>query len=216
MVKNGMNFALGAAIKKDKMRFREPAVSQLTAVPGFYGKRLPAIPRVGTVEIAAPSRTATTEDQRDPTTAQLTPRNKVTFYEDYQKNCTGNSFSPDGKQCRNPGDGWTALNGGFNSGAPESGNVWDDREKVIQASWSSPVTSRLLLEAGASSFNSRWGGQEPAGALMNFIPVVELIPGAPGSGGVPVGFYAYRAPWGFFGNTFGNDQQHNVWRASTT
>ena len=29
-------------------------------------------------------------------------------------------------------------------------------------------------------------------------------------------FFAYRAPWSFFGNTYGNDQQHNVWRASAT
>ena len=49
--------------------------------------------------------------------------------------------------------------GGFGSGSPESGNVWDDREKIVQATWTSPVTSKLLLEAGLSSFNSRWGGQ---------------------------------------------------------
>ncbi len=27
-------------------------------------------------------------------------------------------------------------------------------------------------------------------------------------------FFAYRAPWSFFGNLYGLDQQHNVWRAS--
>ena len=81
-----------------------------------------------------------------------------------------------------------------------------------QASWTSPVTNKLLLEAGLSSLNSRWGGQAPAGALMDFIPVVELVP-HPGSG-TPLPFYAYRAPWSFFGNLYGLDQQHNVWRAS--
>ncbi len=37
--------------------------------------------------------------------------------------------------------------------------MWDDREKIIQASWTSPVTNKLLLEAGLSSLNSRWGGR---------------------------------------------------------
>ena len=145
-------------------------------------------------------------------TDQLTPRNKLGFYYDYQKPCTGSSYSKDGDQCRQRGDDWIALNGGFNSGAPESGNVWDDREKIVQASWSSPVTNKLLFEAGLSSLNSRWGGQAPAGALMDFIPVVELV--AHPGGGVPVPFYAYRAPWSFFGNLYGLDQQHNVWKAS--
>ena len=76
------------------------------------------------------------------------------------------------------------------------------------------MTNRLLLEAGVSSFNSRWGGQEPGGALMDFIPVIELVP-HPG-GGVPLPFYAYRAPWSFFGNIADIDQQHNVWRASAS
>ena len=99
-------------------------------------------------------------------TGQATPRNKFSFYYDYQKNCTGSSYVKGGEQCRDRGDDWIALNGGFNSGSPESGNVWDDREKIVQASWTSPVTNKLLLEAGLSSFNSRWGGQEPAGALI--------------------------------------------------
>ena len=63
--------------------------------------------------------------------------------------------------------------GGFGSVSPESGNVWDDREKIVQTTWSSPATSKLLLEAGLSSFNSRWGGQIPAGALTGLIPVTE-------------------------------------------
>jgi hypothetical protein len=84
----------------------------------------------------------------------------------------------------------------------------------VQAAWNSAATNKLLLEAGLSSFNSRWGGQAPAGALLDQIPVVELIPSP--ANPVPVGFFAYRAPWSFFGNLYGNDQQHNVWRASAS
>ena len=93
-------------------------------------------------------------------TGQATPRNKLGFYLDYQKNCTGSSYAKDGEQCRERGDDWIALGASAASTAarPESGNVWDDREKIIQASWTSPVTNKLLLEAGFSSFDSRWGG----------------------------------------------------------
>jgi len=141
-------------------------------------------------------------------TGQLTPRNKLGFYFDYQKNCTGSSYVKGGDQCRDRGDDWTALGtlGGFGSASPESANVWDDREKIVQANWSSPATNQLLFEAGFSSFNSRWGGQTPSGALTDLIPVTELSTAA----GVPVGFFAYRG----FNPTTTNDQQHNVWRAS--
>jgi len=150
-------------------------------------------------------------------TGQLTPRNKLGMYYDYQKQCTGSSYSKDGQQCRQRGDDWTALGslGGFGSSSPESANVWDDREKIVQGNWSSPVTSRLLLEAGISSFNSRWGGQTPAGALTNMIPVTEFstaINPNTGEPFVPLGGFIYHG----FASATTNDQQHNVWRASGT
>src|SRR5262249_5650618 len=61
-------------------------------------------------------------------TWQATPKNKVAFYIDYTKNCTGSSVSGDG-QCRAPGDGWTASGPGIGPGvpntAPESGTILD-------------------------------------------------------------------------------------------
>src|SRR5437867_2299118 len=119
-------------------------------------------------------------------TGQVTPRNKVGFYLDYQQVCNGSAYAKGATQCRDRGDDWTALGsvggGFFGALAPESGNVWDDREKVTQASWSSPMTSKLLFEAGFSQFASRFGGMIPGGALTSFIPVQELSV----LGGVPV------------------------------
>ena len=46
------------------------------------------------------------------------------------------AFTKDGDQCRDRGDDWVALGaiGGFGSNSPEAGNqVWDDREKIVQA-----------------------------------------------------------------------------------
>jgi len=149
-------------------------------------------------------------------TGQLTPKNKLGFYYDYQKNCGGSSFDKGGDQCRSRGDDWVALGaiGGFGSVSPESGNVWDDREKIVQATWTSTVTNKLLLEAGLSSFNSRWGGQIPSGVNMDLTPVTETVAGLPGGGGsfVPVGNFTYRG----WNSAPSNDQQHNVWRASAS
>src|SRR5215470_6045249 len=145
-------------------------------------------------------------------TGQASPRNKVGFYLDYQQVCNGSAYAKGAEQCRDRGDDWVALGsvgaGFFGALAPESGNVWDDREKITQATWSSPVTSKLLFEAGFSQFASRFGGQIPGGALTDFIPVQEQST----LGGVPVGNFTYRG----WSSAASNEQFHNVWRASAT
>ena len=211
------SFALGGPIVKDKLWFygNLRSFGIMSDVAGQYGNKNAGDPNAWSYVEDRGIQARNANDKKIAAirlTGQLTPRNKLGFYEDYQKNCTGSSYEKGGKQCRDRGDDWIALNGGFNNGSPESGNVWDDREKIIQASWTSPVTNKLLLEAGLSSLNSRWGGTPPAGALLDFIPVVELV--AHPGGGVPLPFYAYRSQWSFFGNNYGLDQQHNVWRAS--
>ena len=132
---------------------------------------------------------------------------------DYQKVCNGSAFAQGAEQCRDRGDDWVALGsvgaGFFGALAPEAGNVWDNREKITQTTWSSPVTNKLLLEAGFSQFASRFGGQIPGGALTDFIPVQEQ---SARSAGVPVGNFTYRG-WTSAGS---NEQAHNVWRASAT
>ena len=49
----------------------------------------------------------------------------------------------------------------------------DSWQRVMQATWSSPVTSRLLLEAGASTYISKWGWMEQPGAILNLNQVQE-------------------------------------------
>ncbi len=75
-------------------------------------------------------------------------------------------------------------------------------------SWTSPVTNKLLLEAGYSQFLSNWGGQTPAGALdyAPFIPVTEQSTLA----GTPLNNFVYHG----FAGLGNNYQSHNVWRAS--
>ena len=83
------------------------------------------------------------------------------------------TYNDNDSSCRPRGSDWIAN--GSATASPESNTVYTDNLPldVLQASWSSPVTSRLLLEAGFSSFHSRWGWTPPPGALTNFIPVTE-------------------------------------------
>jgi len=145
-------------------------------------------------------------------TSQLTPRNKVGFYYDYQSVCGGSSFvqNADGA-CLSRGSDWVALGSLiFGGTSPESASVWDSREKIIQATWSSPITNKLLLEAGYSTFISTFGGQDPVGALTNLIQVTEQTANA--TTGVPVGNFVYRA----LDSRSVIDQAPNTWRASAT
>jgi hypothetical protein len=137
-------------------------------------------------------------------TSQLTPRNKVGFYWEYQANCTGSALVNTGDRCRDRGDNWIAL--GSPTTSPESGNMWPEREKITQATWSSPVTSRLLFEAGVSSFSSKWGGYIPPGAATNLVAVTEQSTAA----GVLAPNFTNRG----WASAPSNNQQHNVWRAS--
>jgi hypothetical protein len=110
-------------------------------------------------------------------TWQATPRNKLGFYIDYTRNCTGSSVTPDGGQCRSPGDDWTAsgppIGPGVLTTSPESGTILDARSKIIQATYTAPVSSRILVEAGFSSFWTEWGDIRPHGSAVNQIAVTE-------------------------------------------
>src|SRR5688572_648761 len=112
-------------------------------------------------------------------TYQATPRNKLGFYIDYTKNCSGGSYAPDSGQCRSPGEGWTASGPGIGPGvptsSPESGTIWDHPAKIMQATYSAPWSSRILVEAGFSSFWTEWGDIRPVGAAVDRIAVTEQL-----------------------------------------
>ena len=145
-------------------------------------------------------------------TDQVTPRNKVGFFADYTINCSGSSVVKDSGECRSPGDNWTASGPGIGPGvattSPESGTIWNAPLSIMQATWSSPISNRLLFESGYSDFRVRWGDVKPEGAPTNLIPVTEQSTNA----GVPMANYLYR---GWFAHPSQN-QRHATWRASLT
>jgi hypothetical protein len=139
-------------------------------------------------------------------TGQLNSRNKVGFFWEYQANCTGSALVNSGDACRERGDDWIAL--GTSTTSPESANMWPEREKITQATWTSPMTNRLLFEAGYSSFSSKWGGYIPPGSASGLVAVTEQSTAA----GVPVPNFTYRG----WNSAASNNQQHNIWRASVS
>ncbi len=118
-------------------------------------------------------------------TSQVTPRNKVGFYYDYQKQCNGSTTTTEKQDgaCRSRGTDWVAS-GTTTNVAPEAASgaqgtqggafgYANTYQSVIQATWTSPLTNKLLLEAGISSYMSKWGWMEPPGAILDLNQVVE-------------------------------------------
>ena len=81
-------------------------------------------------------------------------------------------------------------------------NYTDGRDIVSQATWSSPVTNKLLLEAGYATYASHWGWMPHPGAITNLVQMTTFTPT----------FRVYRG----IDNIFDNSQNPNTWRASAT
>ena len=159
-------------------------------------------------------------------TAQVTPRNKVGFFFDNQLQCNGSAMTQDANNnCRGRGTNWVAS--GTTSVSPEAASgaqgtvagafgYADSFQRVVQGTWSSPLTSHLLLEAGISTYISQWGWMEPPGAITNLNQVQEqaamsgvFADGTPWA--TPAGL-TYRAlDW-----NFNNMQNPTTWRASAS
>jgi hypothetical protein len=143
-------------------------------------------------------------------TWQATQKNKIGFYIDYTKNCSAGSYIDGGDQCRGPGDGWVATGPGVTPGtatvSPESGSIWDAPAKIMQASWTSPLSNRVLLESGYSAFYTDNGDPRPYGVLTDFIPVQEQSTGV----GVPFANFIYRG----FNPAPSSNQMHGTWKAA--
>lgn len=92
-------------------------------------------------------------------TWQASPRNKVNVFTDVQRNC----------DCRHTFSGFAAPE------AIGSMHFWPNF--LTQATWSSPRTSRLLLEGGASFMISHWPTSPQPGVSSTDIGTVELSNG---------------------------------------
>jgi len=201
------SYAMGGPVKRDRLWFYANIRDEgnHTEIPGLYANKFagdPAhwdyAPDLNVKARLASSKTIVSGRL----TSQLTPRNKVSFYYDYQWDCDQSSQSLT-EGCRPRGDDWTTGSIFGAAFSPESvSNYWDAREVISQATWSSPVTSRLLLEAGYSTFLSHWGWMKQPGAVTDLVGITTLAPV----------FRQYRG----VDNMLDNSQNPNVWRAAAT
>ena len=149
-------------------------------------------------------------------TAQVTPRNRVTFSHDYQRRCGGSTLRQDGDGCRQAGADWIASGRTFGADtvSPETFPGYHNFPyNTTQATYSAPISSRTLIEAGYSRFTygyARFGQAAPDG-LMDIIPVTETS----SQWGRPQ--FSYRAvfdPLDFGYND--NDALNSSWRAAVS
>jgi hypothetical protein len=143
-------------------------------------------------------------------TAQLTERNRLSFSQENQYLCEGSSLRAGGEGCRSAGSNWVAM--GTSTSSPEATSGYRDFPYyVTQATWSSPVTNRVLLEAGFSRFYYRYAGfgqvlaAVPDDAVTDLIQVTEQA-----------AIDGHRANFAYRGvNVYGdNNANPNNWRAS--
>jgi carboxypeptidase family protein len=199
--------ALGGPIKRDKLWFYGTVryFGQAQDIPGAYANANAGNPNAWTyvANTAITNRNAGSQNiYNGRVTWQANERNKLSFYEDYQGNCSQASYLSSSSACRDAGSNWLATGsfGAFQS--PEAFTTYNPKpQNVTQATWTSTVTSKLLLEAGFSSYVSRWGWMNPPGALTDFTQVTQLAP-----------FMQFRG----LDDYFNNFQSPNVWRASAS
>src|SRR4051812_44147516 len=102
-------------------------------------------------------------------TGQATQKNRVQLYVEHQQRCSGSTLKVGGDGCRQAGAGWVGQGRvfGANTGAPESWPGYHNFPyNVLQATWSAPLSSRTLFEAGVSRFHygfARFGMAPPDG-----------------------------------------------------
>jgi hypothetical protein len=218
------NLGLGGPVAKDRLWFyaniREEGSER--TVPGMFANANAGDPTKWTY-VADTSRPAVLAASYRITalrlTAQATPRNKFTVFYDQQIPCEGGAdkgFS--GDACRTSGDdeifaGSTAPPTPSASAiaAPETAGYRDFGNRVTQAKWTSPMSNRLLLEAGFGMYRSRYGGgQLPGLATENLIRVVEACAGGCAANGNIPGL-TYRAL-----NWTSNVNWNNQWNAAAS
>ena len=142
-------------------------------------------------------------------TAQVTPKNRVMFSHEYQSRCEGSTLTTGGDGCRQRGADWIAL--GSTTQSPEASTGYFKLPYyVTQATWTAPVTNKILFEAGFTRFaywTNNGPGQVPPDGTMKLIPVTEqsAIDGHPAN-------FAYRAVNSYFYNWANPDN----WRASVS
>jgi hypothetical protein len=151
-------------------------------------------------------------------TAQLSNKHRVTFNEEYQRRCEGSPLKVETTSgCNTRDAGWIAA--GTATVSPEANpNYFGNTPyHVTQTIWSSPVTSRLLMEAGFTYFSFSGGttGRVPPDGIFDLISVTEQSTAVNPATGLQ---YAPRANYVYRGVPTANPNYANPnnWHASAS
>jgi hypothetical protein len=160
-----VDFGLGGPIRKDKLWFfsNVRATGAYYLVPGMYPNlnEFDATKWTYQPDTAHNVLTATSNGNYDigslRLTLQATPRNKFGLFWDEQRPCAGASYSRDVNACEYQPTNGNRIGYNTSTASPETVGVWDQPTRAQQATWSSPVTNSLLLEAGFGTWLGRFG-----------------------------------------------------------
>ena len=217
------NFGMGGPIKKDRLWYFLQARDEGThhTVPGMFANLNAGDPTKWTyvADLSRPAALAGSfRTGAVRLTTQATPRNKFSLFWDEQLPCEGAAFSATAEACRHSGP--NEIIGGSTVAptpsasatlAPETGAYRHYGQRVQQATWQSPATNRILLEAGLGTYESRWGGTlMPGSPAGDFVRVTENCARGCAANGNIAGL-TYRSP-----NFSVNWQGSFNWRASAT
>jgi hypothetical protein len=144
-------------------------------------------------------------------TIQATPRNKFNIHWDWQVPCNGAAVTANADACRSQPDdavvGSLGLGGLTATSSPETAGYLHVLVQNRQFTWSSPVTNKLLLEAGLGSYVAKWGPNEaPGNPTRNLVRVQELS----ARNGAVAGLNYRSANWPE------NYDNPNTWRAAAS
>ena len=222
-----VNGAFGGPIKRDRLWFfgNVRNYGQHVEVPGVFANGNAGTDSfVYSPNQSIRARTATAQAIYSlRLTGQASQKDKLGFYIDQQYVCTGSALMTDADSCRPAGSDWVA-NGTANASPESTTNYVDNaRQRILQATWTRPHTSRLLLEAGYSSYLSRWGWMETPGSRTDLTPLIQQsaractaiapCPDGRSSGTlVPTANFTYRG----LDNFFDNKQNPHNWRANAS
>ena len=197
------DFAIGGPIMKDRLWFYSIVryLGNAQSVPGMYANanagNANSWSYVPNTDLQARSDSSNrTASMR--ITYQISQRNKLNLFWDEQRGCNGSSWIgvTGTGTCRDNPDGWIEAGAGSSATlAPETAIYSHGPQRIQQATWTSPISNKALLDVGISAYGARWGGNSsPGSPTLDFIQVREQGGSIPG--------LCYRAGSPLCGGTF--------------
>jgi hypothetical protein len=194
-----INVGVGGPIKQDTawffFQFRDQGSHR--TIPGMFANKNMGDPTKWTYERDETRPAVAAGSWRNAAlrlTVQPTQRNKFNVFWDQQVPCPGAGVLGSDAGCRQSGENEIICGaaGASNppcsaTAAPEIGTYLSGYgQRVQQATWTSPATNKLLLEAGFGTYWSQWGGTaHPGSNFPQLVGVTEqCTPGCAVNGGI--------------------------------